>query len=270
LDKLNRQPTTISGYGITDAVNTTGNQTIAGNKTFSGTVIVNTPVNNTDAANKAYVDVLKEQIYEELLDAGLNGVVKDIDGNTYKTKKIGTQVWMAENLKVTHYRNGQPVPKVTDNAAWSNLTIGARCYYYNDSAAYADMYGGLYNWFTVVDSRNLCPTGWHLPSDSEWTILTNYLGGASVAGGKLKESDTTHWDIPNVGATNQSGFTALPGGARQEGGAFYPNGNHGYWWSSTEPSTGHIWNRNLSYNSSSVYSSYFGRKYGASVRCVRN
>jgi uncharacterized protein (TIGR02145 family) len=137
--------------------------------------------------------------------------VTDIDGNIYHTVTIGTQVWMVENLKTTKYRNGDPIPNVTGNA-WAALTTGAYCWYNNDAATYKATYGALYNWYAVADSRNIAPTGWHVPTDAEWTTLTTFLGGESVAGGKLKETGTNHWTSPNTGATNETGFTALPGG----------------------------------------------------------
>lgn len=137
--------------------------------------------------------------------------VTDYDGNVYQTVLIGDQCWMMENLKVTHYRNGDPIPHVTDGVTWGNLTSGAYCNYNNDEGNVAT-YGRLYNWYAVDDSRNIAPAGWHVPSDAEWQTLVDYLGGDAVAGGKMKEAGTTHWASPNTGATNESGFTALPGG----------------------------------------------------------
>lgn len=159
------------------------------------------------------------------------GKVEDIDGNVYKTVTIGTQCWMIENLKVTHYRNGDAIPNITDDLAWNNLTTGAYCYYKN-KANYSSTYGRLYNWYAVKDSRNIAPEGWHIPSAAEWTTLINFLGGDHFAGGKLKENGTMHWRKPNTGATNESGFTALPGGLRAPNVKFYGLGYLGYWWSS--------------------------------------
>ncbi|MFA4851475.1 MAG: FISUMP domain-containing protein [Bacteroidales bacterium] len=196
--------------------------------------------------------------------------VSDIDGNVYNTITIGTQVWMKENLKVTHYSNGDAIPNISDNTSWSNLATGARCYYNNDSAVNAPVYGVLYNWYAVNDSRNIAPTGWHVPTDAEWTTLTTYLGGESVAGGKLKETDTTHWQSPNTGATNETGFTALPSSFRGDNGIFGYVGVYGYWWSSTEYNAIYAWFRDVHYNVSSVGRSYYDKEVGYSLRCMKN
>jgi uncharacterized protein (TIGR02145 family) len=133
----------------------------------------------------------------------------DIDGNYYTTVKIGTQVWIAENLRTTKYSNGTPIPYIEDNKTWSGLTLGvvktgAYCWYNNDSAKYKNIYGALYNWYAIIDSNGLCPDDWHVPTDGEWAILENYLGGNSVAGGKMKETGLEHWISPNKDATNES------------------------------------------------------------------
>jgi uncharacterized protein (TIGR02145 family) len=133
--------------------------------------------------------------------------VTDYDGNVYNTITIGTQIWLEENLKVTHYNNGDSLPNVTDNNEWTELTTGAYCNDNNDTGTVA-VYGRLYNWYAVHDNRKLCPEGWNTPDDSDWIILSAYLG--NQAGGKMKETGTAHWLFPNTGATNQSGFTALP------------------------------------------------------------
>jgi uncharacterized protein (TIGR02145 family) len=141
--------------------------------------------------------------------------VTDIDGNEYKTITIGTQTWMAENLRVTHYRDGDPLSAGTSKTSWDNLPpgVGAYCNYgFTSNASSTAVYGRLYNWYAVSDSRNIAPEGWHVPTDAEWTTLTTFLGGDQVAGGLMKEAGTTHWIAPNTGATNSSGFTALPAG----------------------------------------------------------
>ena len=200
------------------------------------------------------------------------GTMTDIEGNEYKTIAIGTQTWMAENLKTTKYRNGDPIPNVIDNAAWAALATGAFCWYNNDAATYKATYGALYNWYAVADIRNIAPTGWHVPTNAEWTTLTDYLGGEGIAGGKLKESGSSHWYSPNYGATNITGFTALPGGYRYDSvGIFYYVEYNVHWWTSTARNASFAWYRALYYNGSNVdrYSD-FHEPYGFSVRCVRD
>ncbi len=159
---------------------------------------------------------------------------------------------MAENLKTTRLNNGTPIARVTNWAAWVSYTEPHYCYYNNDSATYCAVYGGSYIWATV-STENMCPTKWHVPSIWEWTTLTDYLSGTGVAGGKLKESGTTHWSSPNTGATNESGFTALPGGYRSSNGQVYSGiGNVGFWWSATEYDAADAYNRGLVFNSSEV------------------
>jgi len=196
--------------------------------------------------------------------------VTDIDGNVYNTVTIGTQVWMVENLKTTRYRNGDAIPNVTDATAWTTLTTGAYCSYNNNAATYKATYGGLYNWYTVSDSRIIAPVGWHVPTDSEWTTLTTFIGGESIAGGKLKETGTTNWASSNSVATNEFGFTAVPGGSRLDDGLFYDIGSFGYWWSSTEYSTTSSWYRNMGYNNSNVNKVIHRKQNGFSVRCLRD
>jgi uncharacterized protein (TIGR02145 family) len=191
------------------------------------------------------------------------------DGNLYTSVKIGSQTWMVENLKETHFNDGTVIPLVTDITAWSNLTTAGYSWYNND-ASNKDIYGALYNWHTV-NSGKLCLAGWHVPTDAEWTILTTYLGGDLDAAGKLKESGTTHWPTPNAGDTNESGFTALPGGVRFEGGDFSNVGSLGEWWSSSESS---------SVNAGSIFlldavgggvgRGQDGKTDGYSVRCLKN
>jgi uncharacterized protein (TIGR02145 family) len=186
----------------------------------------------------------------------------DIEGNEYETIQIGNQTWMAENLRTTKYNDGVSIPVVNDNTSWLNLTTAAYCWYDNDISG-KDIYGALYNWYTVT-SGNLCPAGWHVPNDEEWTELTVYLGGGSVAGGKLKETGTAHWN-PNTDATNESGFTALHGGMRGNGGVFFDLGYYGgYWWSATEN-----WSRTIYCRSTEINSHFDINTTGFSVRCVK-
>ncbi|HPG41220.1 MAG TPA: FISUMP domain-containing protein [bacterium] len=194
--------------------------------------------------------------------------VTDIDGNIYQIIKIGNQLWMAEDLRVTHYRNGEPIPNVTDNSQWDYLTSGAYCYYADDSS-YATTYGALYNWYAVNDTRNLAPTGWHVPTDREWQTLVDYLGGDDVAGGKLKETGTEHWESPNEGATNASGFTSRPGGGcRSNGRDFCLMGYVAIYWSATDDGTYYALSLELAYNDSHM--SYFSdnKQNGFSIRLV--
>jgi uncharacterized protein (TIGR02145 family) len=193
------------------------------------------------------------------------GSVSDNDGNTYKTIQIGTQTWMAENLKTIKYNDGTDIPFVTDETAWAALSTPGYCWYNNDSITY----GAMYNWYTV-NTGKLCPTGWHVPADEEWTTLTDYLGGGSVAGSKLKETGITHWTSPNPGATNESGFTALPGGYRNYLGTFNSIGRHGYWWSSTEASSTDAYCRDMYHGYSNVDRTSSSKKSGFAVRCIKD
>jgi len=197
-----------------------------------------------------------------------SNLVSDIDGNIYDTVAIGTQVWLVENLNVTHYRNGDPIPNVTDSAEWVNLTTGAYCNYDNSSAN-AEIYGRLYNWFAVNDSRNIAPIGWHVATLDEWIILENYLGSDTVAGGKLKETGTTHWTDPNTAATNESGFTALPGGLREPAGFFYIDAKIGNWWT-TSANGSKAWHAYTDAVTGSLLLIDSPKAVGYSVRCVKD
>jgi len=195
--------------------------------------------------------------------------VTDIDGNVYDTVVIGAQVWMVENLKVTTYNDGTVIPLVTDNTVWSNLTTAGYSWYNNDTPAYKETYGALYNWY-AVNTGKLCPTEWHVPSDEEMTRLTTYLGDANVEGGKLKETGIAHWLSPNAGATNESGFTGLPGGTRFSNGAFNQIGEYGAWWSSSEVTTSNAWLRVLLLSDDRVYKVGLDKASGFSVRCLKD
>jgi len=203
--------------------------------------------------------------------------VVDIDGNIYHTITIGNQVWMVENLKVTHYRNGDAIPNISDNSGWMSTTSGAYCDYANDPGN-GDTYGRLYNWYTVQDPRNITPVGWHVPSNYEWSVLLAYLGGEAVAGGPLKDTGTIEehtglWHLPNTGATNNSGFTALPGGHRQSvNGDFVDLGYQTPIWSSTALNTVDAWYCLLYHSYIGVYfgASGGGRREGFSIRLIRD
>jgi len=227
-----------------------------------------TPINNTDAANKEYVDELISTI--QVIQAG----VRDIDANKYDVIKIGSQIWMAENLKTTKFNDGTIIPPVTDNTAWANLTTPGYCWYDNDEGTYKETYGALYNWYTIDklsnNGKNVCPTGWHVPTDDDWTTLTTALGGLSVAGGKLKETGTIHWTTPNNEATNETNFTALPGGYRNVNGPFYYIGDYGNWWSALESTLTNAWARDMNYITGSINRGSGNKHGGFSVRCVRD
>jgi uncharacterized protein (TIGR02145 family) len=215
-------------------------------------------------------------------DCGTNGELQVYNGTAW-TNMVGTaaaavivpsftictQTWMQKNLDVATYRNGDVIPKVTDPAVWSTLTTGAYCYYDNDSATYAATYGKLYNWYAINDVRGLAPAGYHIPTDTEWTTLTTCLGGTTVAGGGMKETGTTRWQTPNTGATNSSGFKALPGGFRNINGLFYYLGTFGYWWSSSQL-VPNAYYRNLQNVSRAIFRNNYNKQGGFSVRCVKD
>jgi uncharacterized protein (TIGR02145 family) len=196
--------------------------------------------------------------------------VTDIDGNVYKTVQIGNQIWMAENLKVSRYRNGDLIPNVTDSEIWRDyLMSGAYCFYENNSAYNAE-YGKLYNWYVVNDNRIIAPVGWHIPTLNEWEILIDYLGGGEIAGGRLKETGTLHWELPNENATNESGFTALPGGSTSNfDKPFYGLGNVGSWWSSLPYDEQFAWSIGINLQGC-VEQDYFNIEHGLSIRCIKN
>jgi uncharacterized protein (TIGR02145 family) len=198
-----------------------------------------------------------------------------IDSTVSDTVRIGSQLWMKINLNTTHYRNGDVIAMVTDQTSWGTLTTGAWCYYDNDSAVHGATYGKLYNWYAVNDPRGLAPAGYHIPSDAEWTTLETALGGDLVAGGAMKDTGTTHWDIPNTEATNSSGFTGLPGGILDYNvstgyGACRYVSVAGFWWSSTESSASKAWGRHLNADNSKINRDENDKVSGFSVRCIRD
>jgi uncharacterized protein (TIGR02145 family) len=199
--------------------------------------------------------------------------VTDVDGNTYHIVTIGNQVWMAENLKTTTYNDKTPIPPVTDGMSWEELYTPAYCWYNNDESSKKDSYGALYNWFSV-NTGKLCPFGWHVPTSEDWIFLTDYLGGDSVAGGKLKETGTTHWLSPNIGATNESGFTALSGGLRNAyKGQFFDRGSWEIWWSSSVAQTGYngyAYDRDLTFSEGKVFKGSDNYQYGFHIRCIKD
>jgi uncharacterized protein (TIGR02145 family) len=281
--------------------------TVAGSKTTDGmgTGSFTSSITGLTAATSYFVRAYATNIvgtgYGEIktfqTESSGTGTVTDIDGNVYKTVRIGSQWWMAENLRVTHYRNGgeiqmammggEPgaggnptathspygaeVPYVPDNAAWSALTTGAYCIY-GDNMSNAEIYGNLYNWYAVADSRGIAPLGWHVPIDAEWQMLVEVVGGDLVAGGALKEAGTAHWISPNTG-TDEFGFAALPGGYRLINGEYRGLGINALFWSCTEDPEGFMpfaWYRSLSNINSNILRISDSRKIGMAVRCVRD
>ncbi len=204
------------------------------------------------------------------LNSAINyGSVTDQEGNTYKTVKIGSQEWMAENLRTTILNDGTKIWESASMYSWGG-SGASYCWYDYDSITNAQTYGALYNWHTVSTDK-LCPSGWHVPTDEEWTVLTSFLGGQGKAGNKLKETGTMHWYSPNEDATNETGFSALPGGYRFISSPSFM-GVFGYWWSSTEneADTDDAWLRGINYSDSYVSRSTYDKGTGASIRCVKD
>lgn len=203
--------------------------------------------------------------------SGTEGTVNDIENNIYKTISIGTQVWMAENLKTTKYNDGDSIPLVEDAVMWSNLTTPAYCWYDNEEATYKDLYGALYNWY-AVNTGKLCPVGWHVPSEDDWIIIDSYLGGEEVSGIKLKEAGFEHWkQIPGSRiATNESGFTGLPSGCRFSNGEFYDVGESNFFWASTPCGLPNIRYRHYYVDGDGVTSGCTTITRGFSVRCIKD
>jgi len=241
------------------------------------------------ATNNAGTEYGSQVSFTTLWD---NSPVTDYDGNTYGTRQIGNQIWMGENLQVTHYADGTSISLVTGTTAWSNLgsTGKGYCWYNNNESSYSNPYGALYTWAAATNGsssssnpsglQGVCPSGWHLPSDDEWKEMEKYLGMSQIQvegidfrgtdeGGKLKETQTEHWSSPNTGATNSTGFTGLPGGGRYEN-SFNDLGATGYHWTATSFDTNRAWYRGLGYSSALVHRFYYQKNDGFSVRCVKD
>ena len=201
-------------------------------------------------------------------------VEEDIISATYPeyvftSVTIGTQIWMVENLKTTMLNDSASIPLVESSSVWGSLDTPGYCWYNNDEKSNKDVYGALYNNYAIMTSK-LCPVGWHVPSKTEWNILTDYLGGLNIAGGKLKEMGLGHWDFPNTGASNESGFTALPGGYRNFEGNYSGIHESSQWWTSTEDGSFRAWQLNLHTNYNSAGKECLNNRNGFSVRCVKD
>jgi uncharacterized protein (TIGR02145 family) len=212
-------------------------------------------------------DNYRQQVSGILLSAYTCGSCLDCIPGSELT--IGTQIWTGCNLDVDVYSNGDSIPQVEDPTAWAALTTGAWCHY-NNNPVNGTTYGKLYNWYAVNDPRGLAPTGYHIPTDTEWTTLIDYLGGDAVAGGKMKETGLCHWFTPNAGATNSSGFTGFGGGSRLDDGTFYFINKGGYFWSSTENDPDYAWYRILGYNAGDSGRSNADKISGFSVRLIKD
>jgi len=219
------------------------------------------------AKTSGTTDILEEL---GLIANNYSGTMSDLEGNVYKTVKIGTQTWMAENLRANAFNNGSEVPLVNGNTDWANLSGSGHCYYWSSGEYFAlrGLFGALYNWYAVANG-NLCPTGWHVPTDGEWTTLINYLGGTSIAGGKLKARGSYYWE-DSSGATNDFGFNALPGGYRQSNGVYFNCFKYGSWWSSSEYNSNDGISRFIDSVTNQIYWSNDDKNLGLSVRCIKN
>ncbi len=284
--RISRKMLLIDGnYGSTNVsisqhLSTNVSDKIVLNKIVSNTYLLRVTGEGIETFEQSNLDIATDKVLNITIIR--IGTVSDVDGNTYKTVKIGYQWWMAENLKVTHYRNGHSIPNVTKNSEWFNLSIGAYCAY-NNNEFHASTYGYLYNWYTVNDSCNIAPEGWHVPSEEDWLQLEMYLGMSRSAantwhewrgtdeGGKLKEAGTEHWASPNTGATNESRFSALPGGFRRSEDGTYDYLSQGAWfWNSRECGSTAGTYRILFYTEPTVFRYCLYKNYGISVRCVRD
>ncbi len=247
------------------------------------------PMHAQDAANKSYVDILinqlmeRIQVLEDSLDIG-PPPVEDIDGNVYQTVRIGNQLWMKENLRVTHFRNGEPIPNLSGREEWTKSETPGFAWYNNDYDAWGEAYGALYNWYAVIHESGLCPQGWTPAKETDWVILASYLDPdanptnwpeSAIAGGLLKstrmEPDHEHprWDSPNQGATNDTGFSALPGGWRGSNGLFHAIGKTGFWWVATQGGA-NAWYRSMTHDNPALWRSAGPLTAGMSIRCIKH
>lgn len=273
LTNITHTTTSATGIGIATGLPTGVNAawasntiTISGTPTATGIFNYSIPLIGTGCGSVNATGTITVNVTAFI--CGTNSVL-DIDNNTYNTVLIGTQCWTKENLRVSHFRNGDPIPIVTDDTPWSNLTSGARSWYDNDSTTYENSYGNLYNWNAGSDSRGICPIGWHVPTLPDAQNLINFLGGFTIAGGKLKEVGTTYWYDSfngNVGATNESGFSARGGGTRNSGGSFTVLRQIGFFWTTTENYEFDCFNNGIGTGISNV--SF--KTIGYSIRCIKD
>ena len=267
----------ITGRGV--CWNTTGAPTLTDNHTTDGTgkgtfsSIIDGLTVSTTYFVRAYATNSIGTAYGNEIEFTQILPVTDYDGNIYNIVTIGTQVWMGENLKTTRLNNGAVLPTSYIGEDWSALTTPSYCWYVDNIWTYKSTYGALYNWY-AVNSGKLCPTGWHVPTDEEFTTLVNYVGGDKLAGGRLKEAGTTHWNTPNTGAMNNSGFSALPGGGRYDfytdKGMFYDLSYYGYYWTSTSSTSTLAYSRDMGYNVEICYRGQNHKHDGESVRCIKD
>ncbi|HXB43206.1 MAG TPA: fibrobacter succinogenes major paralogous domain-containing protein [Puia sp.] len=262
--------TSDGGSSITErgiCFNTTTNPTTANNKVASGSGVGSFNANMAGLTENTMYYVRAYAINSA--GTAYGQVIQFVTLDTlFEAVTIGTQIWMKKNLNVSRYRNGDPIPEVTDTIVWAGLSTGAWGYYNNDPAN-GTVYGKLYNWYAVNDARNIAPAGWRVATDVDWSILISFLGGEAVAGAKLKETGTTHWVSPNTGATDSVGFAALPGGYRGYQGEYDFIGTRGYWWTSSRALLTNLWYLLLYNDDSKVLLDNFGPNIGISVRCVK-
>jgi uncharacterized protein (TIGR02145 family) len=268
---------TITASGVcwstTQNPTTTNSKTTDGTATGSFTSLITGLTANTTYYVRAYATnsagtAYGNEISFKTLDVILPNTVVDFDGNVYNTVTIGTQVWMGQNLKVTKYNDGTAIPLEIDGLAWGHLNTAGYCWINNNQSTYGATYGAYYNWYAVATDK-LCPSGWHVPTDAEWTTLTTSLGGEGIAGGPLKEMGTVHWTTPNTSATNSTGFSGLPAGSRSIAGVYSTQGQFGSMWSSTAgTSTGNAIYRSLGNARETVYRGEYNKTSGYSVRCL--
>jgi uncharacterized protein (TIGR02145 family) len=284
------KPTTVNGGGnITDAGgatitargvcwSTTQNPTIADSKTSDGTgtgsftSIITGLTATTTYYVKAYATNSAGTGYgNEMSFKTFTGEVSDADGNVYNTMTIGTQTWMAENMKTTKYLNGDLIG--TTSSPTLDITSESTPKYqwtYSGDPNNADAYGRLYTWYAIMDARKTCPAGWHLPSDTDWQALAAFLGGEGSAGGELKEVGLTHWQSPNREATNETGFGALPSGYRSMDGTYGEIYQYSPWWSTTEVSLTDSKFWATGYLDGTMFSGHYSKDYGYAVRCLKD